>query len=281
MKTTTLRLGSLAAVAGALCLVSCSKDQEPAAANVTVSAQDQGLADEENATLSDLVDVTGPEDATLNNGPVAGTTADMAQLLAACATRTYNAATRTLTLDFGTVNCIGPNGVARRGQVVAVFSGPYRQAGGKVTVTLVNYFVNDRQHTGTRILTNLGSGSYSLDVQNASIITPEGTHSWSAQRTYTRTAGFGTRTILDDTYSVTGSATGTNRQGGSYSATIEQPLIKKFAPGCARHFTAGTVRITTARQQNLLLDYDPTGTAACDNIASVVYKGKTYTVRLR
>ncbi|UOQ73539.1 hypothetical protein [Hymenobacter cellulosilyticus] len=179
-----------------------------------------------------------------------------------------------------------PNGKTRRGKIIVVFGGPYRlngvvQAGATATVQLVNYFVNDKQHTGTRVFTSLGSGSFTLDVQNASIITPEGTHSWTSQRTYTRTAGFGTATIQDDTYQVSGQASGTNRKGIGYTAQIQQPLTKNFALGCARHFTAGTVSISNSKGQVLLLNYDPTGSAACDNIASVTVNGVTRTIRLR
>lgn len=276
---TFLRVFSCAALAGAtLLLAGCNKDQ--ITPDSTISAEDQGRADDENAALSDLVEAAAPADPTQVNGTVAEA-ADLDQVLGKCATRTYDAATRTLTIDFGPVNCIGPNGVARRGKIVAVFSGPYRAAGAVATITPQNYFVNDNQHTGPRIITSLGQGSFTLSVPAASVITSSGTHSWSSARTYTRTAGFGTRTILDDKYQVTGQASGTNRRGVSYEAIIGEPLVKVFTVGCARHFLAGTVTITNSKDKTLLLNYDPTGTAACDNIAAVTINGRTRTIRLR
>jgi hypothetical protein len=161
--------------------------------------------------------------------------------------------------------------------------GPYRQAGAVVTINRTGYFVNDNQHLGTRIITNLGSGSFDLAVQNASILFANGggTTSWSSQRRYTRTAGFGTPNILDDAYSITGSLMGINRRGIDYTATIQQPLVKKFAVGCARHFVAGTIELTNTNGKAMLLNYDPTGTQACDNVASVASNGRTYTIHLR
>ena len=281
MKTSFHTL-SMAALAGGMLLfgtASCNKDKEQPALESIESAEDAGAAEDETGSLNDLVEAAAPADASVANGPVAEA-ADMARLLSACATRTYDPATRTLTIDFGLTNCIGPNGVAHRGKIVAVYSGPFRQQGSSVTITLLNYFRNDNQHTGTRVITNAGDGSYTLSVRNASVITPSGTHSWTAQRTYTRLAGQGTRTILDDRYSVTGQANGTNRRGVEYTAAIQQPLLKEFAVGCARFFTAGTVSISNSRGKTMLLDYDPTGTQACDNIASVTCNGRTRTIRL-
>ncbi|TGE26471.1 hypothetical protein [Hymenobacter metallicola] len=287
MTAVTLRsLGLLTFASGLLFLGACNKDQERAAAQENLeSAEDSGNAEDENAAIGDLIEVATPDNEKLSNGAVREP-ADLLRVFGNCATRTYNAETRTLTIDFGATNCVCPNGKTRRGKIVVVFGGPYRQngvvqAGATATVSLVNYFVNDKQHLGQRVFTSLGSGSFTLDVQNASIITPEGTHSWNSQRTYTRTAGFGTATVQDDRYQVTGQANGTNRKGVSYTAQIQQPLVKNFTLGCARHFTAGTVSISNSKGKTLLLNYDPSGSAACDNIASITVDGVTRTIRLR
>jgi hypothetical protein len=282
--TTSLRAVAGVALAGGLLLTaSCKKSTEVTSTDDVISAQDAGLGDEESAATADLVEAAAPQDATTSASATVVDTPELARLLPPCATRTYDAATRTLTLNFGTTNCLCPDGRYRRGVITAVFSGPYRRAGAVVTVNRTSYFVNDNQHLGTRIITNLGSGSFDLVVQNASIIfaTGGGTTSWSSQRRYTRTAGFGTPSILDYIYSVTGSLTGTNRRGITYTAAIQQPLVKKFAVGCARHFVAGTIQLTNTNAKAMLLNYDPTGTQACDNVASVTLNGRTYTIHLR
>jgi hypothetical protein len=281
MKTFFRSLG-LAALTGSMLLfgtASCNKDKDQAEPESVESAEDAGASEDETGGLNDLLEAATPADASIANGAVAEP-ADLARVLPGCATRTWNPATRTLTLDFGPVNCVGPNGVSHRGKIVAVFSGAFRQQGSSVTVVLVDYFRNDNQHTGTRVITNIGDGSYRLNVQNASVVTANGTHTWTAQRVCTRLAGQATRTILDDQYSVTGQASGTNRRGIDYTSTIQQPLLKVFTAGCARFFTAGTVSIENSRGKTLLLNYDPTGTQACDNIASVTCNGRTRTIRL-
>ena len=284
--STSLRAFTYAALAGSMLLTaSCKKNNEVAttAADDLVSAQDSGQGDEENAAVADMVDAAAPQDATASASATVADPADLARLMSGCFTRTYDAATRTLTLNFGPTNCLCPDGRYRRGAIKVVFSGPYRQAGAVVTITHPSYFVNDNQHLGTRIITSLGGGSFDLSVQNASIIyaTNGGTTSWSSQRRYTRTAGFGTASILDDAYSITGSLTGTNRRGVSYTATIQQPLLKKFAVGCARHFVAGTIELTNTNAKAMLLNYDPSGTQACDNVAAVTLNGHTYTIYLK
>jgi hypothetical protein len=163
---------------------------------------------------------------------------------------------------------------------VAVFSGQYRQPGSKVGIRLINYSVNDNSRTGMRTIAFLSNVSYSIDVQNASLTTAVGTAAWSSQRVITQTFGQNTRTVQDDVYSITGSTTGMNRKGELFTATIKQPLIRKFDLGCARYFVAGTVEVTTSNERTLLLDYDPSGTQACDNIASVTVNGRTRTISL-
>jgi len=271
-----------AALASGLLLTASCKRANITSDDVT-SAEDQGQGDEENAATADLVEAAAPQDANLSASPSVADATELRSLTAACFTRTYDAATRTLTLDFGPTNCLCADGRYRRGQLTAVFSGPYRQAGAVVTINRTNYFVNDNQHLGTRVITSLGDGSFDLSVQNASIIFANngGTTAWSSQRRYTRTAGFGTRTILDDAYSITGSLTGTNRRNVTYTATIKTPLIKKFAIGCARHFVAGTIELANASSQSMLINYDPSGTAACDNIATVTVNGRTRTIYLK
>lgn len=283
MRTFTLRsLAFSAFTAGAMLLATgCQRDKDQPAPDDIVSAEDHGAGDEENALTSDLLSAAAPQDETESNSAALGDAQELARVLPACATRTYDAEARKLTIDFGPTNCLCRDGRLRRGKIVAVFTGPDRRRHSGAVVTRVNYFVNDNQHTGTRVITNKGEGSFSIEVQNASIITPEGTHSWRGHREYTRTAGFGTRQIADDAYSVTGTSEGTNRKGVSYNATIEQPLAKVFTLGCARHFVAGTVSISNSRERNVLLNYDPTNSQACDNIASVTINGKTRLITLR
>lgn len=274
-KLSLLLLGSLLAFSG------CNKDEDAAPEEMIVSAEDNARVETEMESVQNFVDAEAADpDLQTSNSSKSGN-------LASCATRSWDAATRTLTIDFGPNNCLCKDGKYRRGQIVSVFNGQWRTAGSTVTTTLVNYFVNDNKHTGTRKVTVLEAGTganfkYRVEVTNASIEFQDGTtRDWSAIREVERTAGQGTATLLDDEYLVTGTAQGTNRRGIAFTATINQPLKKVFQVGCARNFISGTIDITNSKQKSMLLNYDPNGTEACDKIASVTVNGKTRFITLR
>ena len=266
---------------GLLAFTSSKKDEEVKPEDMIVSAEDNARLETEMESVQNFVDAEAADPDLQTSGT------SKSGNLANCATRTWNAATKTLTIDFGTNNCLCKDGKYRRGQIVAVFNGPWRTAGSTVTTTLVNYFVNDMKHTGTRVATSLTDASaanfkYRVEVKNASIEFPNGTsRDWNALREVERTAGHGTLTLLDDEYLVTGTAQGTNRRGVGFTATIGQPLKKVFQFGCARNFVSGTINITNANQKSMLLNYDPTGNEACDKVASVTINGQTRFITLR
>ena len=259
----------------------CKKDQEQEDALENIqSVEDNAVAEAEFASVFDWVDTEAPED--YQSGVrVTGFITPLPD----CAQRSWNADTKTLTLDFGTANCLCPDGIYRRGKIIAVFNGPRRTVGATVTVSLQEYYVNDRQHTGTKVITNLaaetGKRKYQVVVTGAGIITPDGTISWAANRVLERTAGAGTVQLTDDEYVITGSATGTNRKGVAFTCTITTPLKKVFRVGCLKNFVAGQVSVTNKNGGTLTLNYDPVGGEPCDKVAAITVNGRTKQITLR
>lgn len=281
MRTSPFRSFVLACLASGLFLTtSCQRDDVQPNEDVT-TAEDRSEDNLETAFSADLMTAARPQDGAVDNSPAVAGALELRRIYGTCATRTYNAQTRVLTLDFGPVNCLCPDGRYRRGKIVVAFTSdtPTRRAG--AIVTRENYFVNDNQHTATRIFTDLGLGSFSVEVPSASIVRANngGTHTWTANWTFTRTAGYNTSIAADDVYSVTGAASGTNRRGIAYTTTIETPLIKRG--DCYKYYVAGTVSITNTRSKPMLLNYDPSGSQACDNTATVTINGRTKTITLR
>jgi hypothetical protein len=274
----------MAALAGSLLLTaSCKRDQISPEDDI-VSAEDRSEANLETAISSEAVQTAAPIDLEARTTTPVYTTTD-AQFRAkfgACATRSYDFEAHTLTIDFGPTNCLCADGRYRRGKIIIHFTGPLNNRRAGAVVTRQDYFINDNQHTATRIFTDLGNGSFTVDVPQASIIRANngGTHSWTANWTFTRTAGYNTPLVVsDDVYSVTGSASGTNRKNVSYITTIQMPLIKRG--DCLKYYVAGTVNITNSNGKTLLLNYDPSGSQACDNTATVTVNGRTKTITLR
>ncbi|RIJ37785.1 hypothetical protein [Pontibacter oryzae] len=256
---------------------SCQEDEETSVSNEEVeSAEVNALMEEEYSSVSAFV-----EDATQAEPVQGGRVATTAESLPSCATISYVGQTKTLTIDFGTTNCTCRDGLERRGKIIAVFSGTRGEVGSKSTITLENYFVNNVQFTGSMVRTYQGNHTVSVAVRNASMITDEGTATWSSDRTVQQIAGMDTRTIFDDVWTVSGNYTGVNRRGVAYTTVIEQPLKKVLAIGCARNFVSGVISITNENGGNLKLNYDPTGKEPCDNIAEITINGRSKLISLR
>ena len=282
MRTLSLRSLAFACLASGLLLItSCKRDSDAAPDEDITSAEDRSEDNSETAISADLMTAARPQDATVNNSPSVAGAAELSRIYGTCARRTYDAQTNTATIDFGPTNCLCPDGRYRRGKIIIAFTTDIHTRRAGAVVTREAYFVNDNQHTATRTFTDLGGGSFTVAVTNASIIRANngGTHSWTANWTFTQTAGYGTTITSDDVYSVTGGASGTNRKNVAYTTTIQTPLIKRG--DCYKYFVAGTVSITNANNKTLLLNYDPSGTQSCDNIASVTVNGRTRTIILR
>ena len=278
MRTSNFRTLALACLASAALLTSsCNRNNDATPDDIT-TAEDRSEDNSETAVSSDMTQMAGPVDPLAANSPNILTENDFHVRFGACATRTFNATTHTLTIDFGTTNCLCPDGRYRRGKIIVRFTTDVNTRPSGAIVTRENYFVNDNQHTATRTFTDLGAGSFTVAVTNASIIRANngGTHSWTANWTFTRTAGFGTPQVSDDVYNVTGSSTGTNRNGVGYTTTIATPLVKRA--DCFKYFVQGTVSITNSNNKTMTLDY---GNGSCDNVATVTVNGHTRTIQLR
>jgi hypothetical protein len=261
---------------GTFAFTACQKNDADMQESVSVeSAESNAIADTEMSNVDAFVEDMINAEPQLN-GRVAAP-----ESLPACATRTYNHETRTMVIDFGKTNCMCRDGKNRRGKIVSVFEGRPHSDKARVTTKLVDYFVNDMQHTGVRVVTFVNQNVKHVVVNDASVITPEGTISWKAERVIERIAGGDTPRLADDVYIIKGKATGVNRKGVAYVAVTEKPLKKVLAPGCARHFVSGILVIKNKDGNTFKLNYDPTGDEPCDNIAEVTINGHSKTITLR
>ncbi|MCI1188616.1 hypothetical protein MON38_14395 [Hymenobacter sp. DH14] len=279
MRTATLRSFALACFASAALLTTgCNRNNDVTPSDDITTAEDRTDDNSETAMSSEAMQMAGPTDPQTQGSPNLIGDADFRARFGSCASRSYDFATKTLTIDFGTTNCLCADGRYRRGKILVRFTTDVNRRTAGAVVTRENYFVNDNQHTATRTFTDTGLGSFTVDVTNASIIRANGggTHSWTANWTFTRTAGYGTPQVSDDVYSVTGSATGTNRKNVGYTATIQSPLIKRA--DCPKYFVQGTIGVTNTNSKTMTLDY---GTGTCDNVATVTVNGHTRTIQLR
>lgn len=203
--------------------------------------------------------------------------------LGSCATITHDTISvpRVITIDFGTVNCLCPDGKYRRGQIIITYTGRFRRISGVVTHTFNNFYVNDNHVQGTKVMTNLGPNSSGFPqfrkVVNGSItMINDGTViSWNSTHTRTFIAGFNTAMWTDDVFLIEGNSTVSNSNGGGIARLITVPLRKEAT---CHHFVSGTVKITPINKPERILDY---GDGTCDNIATLTIGDRTITIKLR
>ncbi len=264
------KLPMLAACA-LLTLAACRKEKDDEAPDLDfTSASDNARA--EDAFSDMLTEVDKAVDA---NG-LRGTDADCDPVV----TFDTLSSPRTITVDFGTVNCTANNGRMRRGRILVSYTGRYRDEGTVITITPDNYYVNDNHVQGTKTVTNLGENSdghlqFSV-VVNGSLTAGDG--SWTAthqaNRTRTWIEGEGTQTIFDDVYLITGGGSGVNRNGNAYTVSITNAL--RVQVGCP-HITAGTVEVTPENKPVRTIDY---GNGSCDGTFTVTVNGQTFTITI-
>jgi hypothetical protein len=181
---------------------------------------------------------------------------------------------KTITLDYGT-GCTARNGRLKSGKVIITQNATPTQTGATRTITLENYYVDSAKVEGTTTLVNNGNASRSRQ-SNVKITYPNGeVANWQGQHTYIQTAGANTPRIFDDVFQITGSSSGTNREGKSYSASILEPLVK--AVSC--RWIKNGIRQVKRGDNTTTIDYGFGDN--CDNKAQVTLpSGETRVIRI-
>ena len=280
MKTRLLFSLSVLTVATGLILGSCRKSDRDEDTETT-SSKDNALAESAFNDVFKQLNDAAADNADVNRVP------EDAQVMASCGTVTVTPALpntsfpKTLTIDFGNTNVTCSDGHARRGKIIATFSGKYRDSATVITISLNNFYLDNYAVQGTKTITNKGRNTssnlyYSISVQNASVTSPQNkTVSWQSTREREWIAGESTPLDLtDDVYLITGSANGTGTSGNTFTVSITQALRVQL--NC-RWITSGKM---TLQPQNLAARYIDYGSGGCDDQATVTINGNTYDVTM-
>ena len=210
--------------------------------------------------------------------------------LSTCATITNDTINNVVTIDFGTSPCLCKDNRYRQGQIIASYTGKYRDSGSVINITYNNFYVGPTSSylvnvTGTKQIINNGhnsNGNLTWTITaNLNVIKPNngGTITMTENKTREMISGESTPTIFSDNkYKVYGSCSGVTAKGLNYSSTIVSgnELIRDMS--CPKHFVQGQVNITIGSKPSILLDY---GSGTCDNTAVVTRNGKTKTINLK
>ena len=180
-------------------------------------------------------------------------------------------------MDYGTGTVC--NGRTISGKTILSLSAPHRSVGSVITQTFDNFKINLHKIEGTRTRTNNtvtgGAPTFTLTMTNGKVTDPDGkTFTWNATHTRTWVAGFETNTASDNIVDITGTATGVNRNGKAFTATVLNAVRMSYA---CRYPLQGTVKVTRTGLNDRTIDF---GTGACDGTATVTVNGTTHTVNL-
>lgn len=181
-----------------------------------------------------------------------------------------------ISIDFGT-GVTGKCGNLLKGKMIVSISKKMNLIGSTKTIKFVDFSVNGNALTGSKVITFNGDASWSISAKDTISRTDGTVVTWSTERTRTRIDDNQTPLIKwDDTFAITGSATGINAKGKAYTMTIDanNPLI---IGGLYPYFTKGTMTITS-ETKTVLMDF---GDGTKDALATVAVDGNTKTINLK
>lgn len=186
-----------------------------------------------------------------------------------CAEVTHDEESQTITIDYGE-GCINDDDIERSGKILINYTDRRNVQGAVITTTFEDFFVNGNQVEGTRTLTNVSNGSdtqraFNIVIAGGKITFEDGTSRiFSGNRTRVWTFE---PTSDEVTLTVTGSSSGTTRDGVTFSKQIVEPLI--FKNSCRQvgvRLAVEGMRSITRDGQTLTIDY---GDGTCDNLVEI------------
>ena len=266
MKKVNLILVTLTLISFTVVMNSCKKE-ETTQPNDTSVAEDDSFAE----AIFDDVSVMADEAYELKTS---GTRSEEDNIVfGGCVTITLDTAVmpRVITIDFGEENCLCLDGKYRRGKIIVTYDGRYKHPGTVITHSFEDYYVNDHNVDGTKVVTNMGPNDeghvyYTIEVVGViHLVNDGGTISWNSSRQREWIQGYNTGNRWDDIYHLTGIANGIRANGMTWEAEIINPLHIELA---CRFIVSGSVEIRPENRPVILLDY---GIGECDNIANSYY----------
>lgn len=288
IQNSTLALTVLALFMG---LSACKKDKAETTETI-VSAEDNSTLESEFTSLFDVADDFSSNDRRTRAGNT---------ILPSGAVVTFDDSSFTdgdgvsCTIDFGPLKTSAPRGILcldgrfRAGKIHLNISQRYAQDSAQVEVVINDsdqYYAGNNGAEMTHIsgiltITRIESTVLRIVASNAKATNDKGTVSWQSSRTITKLVDAGPG-ILGDQFSISGSASGVNRNGENFTVSINDPLLKRVELGCARTFVKGKITLSnTSTGKSISIDYDPYSNQACDLIAKATINGREffYTVR--
>jgi hypothetical protein len=283
----TLILSSLIFASSIIILNSCKKKVE--VDNETQSVVDNSICEQQFMSIQPVVNNKGIQEKGLSNKTASVTCEAWNVLGAISGTNSPNVATDTIVvggvfqngpvtfeIDYGTVGCVGDDGITRIGKIHITTNKKWSQLGTVVTVNLLNYKANGVTYSGIIKVTRPDAVTITTEVMNGTCTDGTWTIEWNGTKTMKQIAGGNTPNILaDDVFTIEGNSTGKNREGRTFTTLITSPLVKKT--NC-KYITSGTLELTPDGFKTRTVDF---GNGACDDDATFTVNGQTVAFKLK
>ncbi|MEP2671487.1 MAG: hypothetical protein ABJH04_20960 [Cyclobacteriaceae bacterium] len=185
-------------------------------------------------------------------------------------------------IDFGD-GCEDKRGNVRKGKIVITYDGRRFFPGSSIVTTFDGYAINDIQIEGIRTVTN-DTGSleehpaFTVVVEGGKATWPDGT--FATRESERKREWVRANNPVNDEWHVTGIATGTNRNGISYTMEITEALVyKRECAISSRIFMAvAGVKVLTTENRQMTIDY---GDGTCDKIVTITINGESKEVEVK
>lgn len=189
-----------------------------------------------------------------------------------------------ISIDFGTSGCTDARGNIRNGTIIVEFRGRRFTPGSTYVTTLLDYEINGIRLEGKRTLTITqainGLPTATVVLTDGKAIWPDGTvatREMSRIRSWLRVSN-GLRPFAD-LWTISGTASGTNRNESVYELNITKPLVyKRECVHASRIFIAveGTKELTVDGKK-IIIDY---GSGECDRLVMLTTLGTSREVEV-
>lgn len=255
---------------GSLLMISaCSNEEDTAGIEEIDEVTAEAVVDFVNDDIDNIV---------MNNidqiGGVSGASSDSQRFKpfsdrSGCATKSHQEDVQRIVIDFGD-GCVGNDDIERSGKIIIEYTDRRNVPGAVVTTTFEDFYVNGNKVEGTRVLTNTSvttdaQRSFNITVSNGRIIFEDGSErTFEANRTRTWSAN---RTSDEVILTVTGSSSGTTRDGDAFSMNITTPIV--FKNSCRQvgvKVAVQGVRTLSLAGEIRTIDY---GDGTCDNLVTI------------
>ncbi|MFN4315970.1 MAG: hypothetical protein ACK4E0_16895 [Chitinophagaceae bacterium] len=173
---------------------------------------------------------------------------------------------KTVTIDFGN-GCLGLDGKFRKGKIILVYTGPIRESGSVLTISLENFQLNRAKIEGTKIITNMsdnGNIKYTVAVEDGKVTFPgRRGYKYEQLKYVAQVQGGATDELSDDVYKIEGRSQTNFNNGLSVTLNTEAALEKKLA---CPWISNGLLKVKLNDRVSLL-DYGYPNNGDCDNKA--------------